>query len=65
MSYLLEYPEAASKLSLLELAHKLYVSRSAIFRLGKKLGLSGFSELKFELGNSRLEKCKIKSVHVN
>ena len=49
VSYLLKYPEAASQLSLLELAQKLYVSKSAIFRLSKKLGLSGFSELKFEL----------------
>ena len=49
VSYLLKYPEDASKLSLMELAQKLYVSKSAIFRLSKKLGLSGFSELKFEL----------------
>ena len=31
VSYLLQYPEAASKLSLMELAQKLYVSKSAIF----------------------------------
>ena len=43
VSYLLKYPEDASKLSLMELAQKLYVSKSAIFRLSKKLGLSGFS----------------------
>ncbi|MFR4790078.1 MAG: MurR/RpiR family transcriptional regulator, partial [Lactobacillus acidophilus] len=49
VSYLLKYPEDASKLSLMELAQNLYVSKSAIFRLSKKLGLSGFSELKFEL----------------
>lgn len=49
VSYLIKYPEEASKLSLMELAQKLYVSKSAIFRLSKKLGLSGFSELKFEL----------------
>ena len=49
VSYLLQYPEAASKLNLMELAQKMYVSKSAIFRLSKKLGLSGFSELKFEL----------------
>ena len=52
VSYLLKYPEAASQLSLLELAQKLYVSKSAIFRLSKKLGLSGFSELKFELNRN-------------
>ena len=49
VSYLLKYPKEASKLSLMELAQKLYVSKSAIFRLSKKLGLRGFSELKFEL----------------
>ena len=56
MSYLLQYPEAASKLSLMELAQKLYVSKSAIFRLSKKLGLSGFSELKFELSELTAKK---------
>ncbi|QQP28760.1 MurR/RpiR family transcriptional regulator [Lactobacillus ultunensis] len=56
VSYLLQYPEAASKLSLMELAQKLYVSKSAIFRLSKKLGLSGFSELKFELSELTMKK---------
>lgn len=49
VSYLMKYPQEASKLSLMELAQKLYVSKSAIFRLSKKLGLGGFTELKFEL----------------
>lgn len=58
VSYLLQYPEAASKLSLMELAQKLYVSKSAIFRLSKKLGLSGFSELKFELSELTAKKAQ-------
>ncbi|MBT8940416.1 hypothetical protein BTI77_08230 [Lactobacillus delbrueckii subsp. bulgaricus] len=31
------------------MAKKLYVSESAIFRLCKKISLSGYSELKYEL----------------
>ena len=58
VSYLLQYPEAASKLSLMELAQKLYVSKSAIFRLSKKLVLSGFSELKFELSELTAKKAQ-------
>lgn len=61
VGYLLKYPEDASKLSLMELAQKLYVSKSAIFRLSKKIGLSGFSELKFELTeltNKKVQKKK-------
>lgn len=46
---LLDDPKGNSQLSLAELSEKLYVSKSAIFRLCKKLGLSGYSELKFEL----------------
>lgn len=60
VSYLLKYPEDASKLSLMELAQKLYVSKSAIFRLSKKLGLSGFSELKFELSELTTKKAQNK-----
>lgn len=60
VSYLLKYPEEASKLSLMELSQKLYVSKSAIFRLSKKLGLSGFSELKFELSELITEKAQSK-----
>lgn len=45
VSYLLKYPEAASQLSLLELAQKLYVSKSAIFRLSKKFGIKWFQRI--------------------
>ena len=41
IQYVLNNPNDCSKLSLAKLAKKLYVSESAIFRLCKKLGLSG------------------------
>ncbi|MCF1777191.1 MurR/RpiR family transcriptional regulator [Lactobacillus jensenii] len=46
---LLSSAKENSQLSLKDLSKKLYVSESAIFRLCKKLGLSGYSELRFEL----------------
>ncbi|MGM9910016.1 MAG: MurR/RpiR family transcriptional regulator [Lacticaseibacillus absianus] len=49
LNYLLDNAQACSELSLTKLAAKLYVSESAIFRLCKKIGLSGYSELKYEL----------------
>ena len=39
-------------------SYLLYVSKSAIFRLSKKLGLSGFSELKFELSELTAKKAQ-------
>ncbi|MDK7068569.1 MurR/RpiR family transcriptional regulator [Lactobacillus paragasseri] len=45
-----------SHLSLAKLAKKLYVSESSIFRLCKKIGLSGYSELRFELSDLTHEK---------
>ena len=50
------------------LAKKLYVSESAIFRLCKKLGLSGYSELKFdlvELAESKQKPIKIENISWN
>ncbi|MBP2057880.1 RpiR family glv operon transcriptional regulator [Lactobacillus colini] len=49
IQYIFSNPEECSNLSLSELSRKLYVSQSAIFRLCKKLGLRGYSELKFDL----------------
>ena len=43
-------------MSLAKLAKKLYVSESSIFRLCKKIGLSGYSELRFELSDLTHEK---------
>lgn len=49
IQFVISNPELCSRLSLAKLAKKLYVSQSAIFRLCKKIGLSGYSELKFRL----------------
>lgn len=62
IQFIVNNPESCSKLSLSKLAKKLYVSESAIFRLCKKLGLSGYSELKFdlnELANSKQNSTKV------
>lgn len=49
VQFIISNPKLCSNLSLSKLSKKLYVSESAIFRLCKKLGLSGYSELKFNL----------------
>lgn len=63
ISYIFANPEQTSRLSLNKLAKKLFVSESAIFRLCKKIGLSGYSELRFELGELAAES-KIKQVDI-
>ena len=61
LNYLLNNAAECSELSLAKLAKKLYVSESAIFRLCKKVGLSGYSELKYELADfSKGEKRMVK-----
>lgn len=61
LNYLLNNAAECSELSLAKLAKKLYVSESAIFRLCKKIGLSGYSELKYELADfSKGEKRMVK-----
>ena len=54
--FLFSNPALCSHLSLSKLAQKLYVSESSIFRLCKKIGLSGYSELRFELSDLNHEK---------
>lgn len=56
IQFILDNAKICRKLSLTQLSQKLYVSRSAIFRLCKHLGLSGYSELKFYLNEVVLEK---------
>lgn len=51
INYIFSNPEEVRKMSLAKLAKTLYVSESSIFRLCKKIGLSGYSELRFELAN--------------
>ena len=56
IQFIINNAKACKGLSLTELARKLYVSRSAIFRLCKHLGLSGYNELKFYLNEVVQEK---------
>ena len=49
IQFVINNAKLCQKLSLSELSQKLYVSRSAIFRMCKHLGLSGYNELKFYL----------------
>lgn len=68
IQFVVSNPKSCSKLSLSKLAKKLYVSESAIFRLCKKLGLSGYSELKFdldELASSQSGSIKVHSDFAN
>ena len=44
IQFVLDNAKLCKNLSLSELAEKLYVSRSAIFRLCKHLGLSGYTD---------------------
>ncbi len=47
--YIVEHPEEVSGLSIVELAEKVHSSKSSILRLTKKIGFSGYSELKYSL----------------
>ena len=40
-----------NKISIQKIANELYISPNAIMRLARKLGYSGFSELKYALKN--------------
>lgn len=55
IQFVLDNAKTCKALSLSDLAEKLYVSKSAIFRLCKHLGLSGYSELKFYINEICLE----------
>lgn len=59
--FILDNEDKVKKMSISELAKKCLVSQSSIFRLTKKLGLSGFSQLKFILSESKLKMKKQES----
>lgn len=61
--FLFSNSKLCSHLSLAKLATKLYVSESSIFRLCKKIGLSGYSELRFELSDVAHER-KINTIDI-
>ena len=66
IQFVLDNAKICKTLSLSELAEKLFVSKSAIFRLCKHLGLSGYSELKFYLNEVYIEnKQKLSNIDIS
>lgn len=53
IEYILENSNSFSSIKIMDIANNLYISANTIIRLCKKLGYSGFSELKYEIVNSR------------
>lgn len=53
LNYMLEKPEQVENHTLEELSQMMFVSTATISRTCKKLGFSGFQELKFALSNHR------------
>ncbi len=51
VEYILEHRSEIDKLAIQKIASDLFISPNAVMRLSKKLGYSGFSELKFALHN--------------
>lgn len=49
IQYILENIDEVQGLSIMSLAEKVHVSKSSVLRLSKKLGFTGFSELKYYL----------------
>ena len=54
VDYIKENRKNIDKISIQKIADDLYISPNTIMRLSKKLGYSGFSELKFSLHNEDL-----------
>lgn len=49
IEYLTNYPEEVIKMTTRELAEKLYISKTTVINLAKKLGFDGYTELKYYL----------------
>lgn len=52
LAFMLEHEEAVAEATISSLAHQTFTSTSSIVRLTKKLGFSGFAELKYFIKNS-------------
>jgi len=63
LSYILQNKEKVSDMTIIALAEKTLTSKSSVMRLTKKLGYSGYSELKYSLANelSPVENSSIQS----
>lgn len=55
-SFVMMHPKETIAMSITELAQACLVSRSAIFRFTKKIGLSGFNRLKYILEDDQMNK---------
>ena len=64
-NYILTHQEAVLHLSIQDLAAKVFVSKSAIHRLCKKLDLKGFNELKVQLSQDQMEVYNDSNIDVN
>ena len=52
IEYMTNYPEEVIKMTTRDLAEKLYISKTTVINLAKKLGFDGYTELKYYLKNS-------------
>ncbi len=59
LSFISNNDSKVVKMTIADLANETYVSTTTIIRLCKKLGYSGFSELKYELKRTKKEKSKL------
>ncbi|WP_250672770.1 MurR/RpiR family transcriptional regulator [Paraclostridium ghonii] len=59
--YILQNKEQIHKLSIQNLAEKTFVSKSAIHRFCKKIGLDGFNELKVKLAQDNAEEVMVEN----
>lgn len=63
LTYISNNVDKVSKINIADLAKDTYVSTTTIIRLCKKLGYSGFTELKYELKKASREKSKIEELN--
>lgn len=67
VEYILENYSSFSKMKITDMANSLYISSNTIIRLCKKLGYSGFSELKYDIisSNNLHEGINLNSDHIS
>lgn len=58
LKYIIDNPEEIPHIHIEELAKKVFTSKTVIINLSKKLGFSGFKELKFHISNQLLSKVR-------
>lgn len=65
-SFILRNPMTAENASIIELADEIHVSKSAVYRFCRKIGLKGFNDLKVLLAKELTEKKEnIEMIDVN